>query len=207
MIKKALTIVFVAFTFATANSQKISLGAYTGLNLTDIHEVDLPELYGFKRFSSTISFNFNSYISFGISKRVRINFEQGLIRKGAIDNMDREKKLKMYYLNSPLILEVKPFKKFAICFGPELNYLVFMKEKSPDESNILSIENPIDICGIIGFDYEIDDQMSLGVRYNHGLFKYSETSWYDNYNKFLGQSSEYTQYLQVYMRFVLWSMD
>ncbi|MGL1888998.1 MAG: PorT family protein [Reichenbachiella sp.] len=87
-----------------------------------------------------------------------------------------EGKINYNYLSVPILLEYRPISRLSLLIGPELNYLLSAKAKYESETiDLLEFwENFVDYnkfdLGLgFGTEYLLTDELTIGVRYFHGL--------------------------------------
>lgn len=80
-------------------------------------------------------------------------------------------KLKLSYLNVPVLLGYKVFDKLSLKLGPEFGYLLSAISRFDGEStNVEQIwDNEFDVGLALGISYSITDKIGLEIRYTHGL--------------------------------------
>ena len=176
------TMVCVAFLNITnaqteSNSQtpNPSVGIKGGLNFTNLYTEDVDDN------NILTSFNLGLYANLPISSSVSIQPEFNFSRKGAelvYDNAfaSGTSRLKLNYIEMPLLLKLNVTKNFNLHFGLYVAYLIDGKATNESSSGTFDFEENISnedlnrfdygLSGGVGFDFK---STSIGVRYNYGL--------------------------------------
>lgn len=79
---------------------------------------------------------------------------------------------RLNYLNLPILLGYKIDRKTSVFFGPELGYLIMVREVYPGEDNFnvsKSYPPKFDIDIDIGLNYKITNLIGIEARYSYGL--------------------------------------
>ena len=58
-----------------------------------------------------------------------------------------------------------------------------------------------ELSGFIGINYNVIDNLDIGLRYNHGLTYTSKIIWINELGEETGVSKDYNQYFQLILRF------
>ena len=120
-----------------------------GINLSSIQGKDVDNS------DSRIGGFFGGFGEFCINDSYAIQPELLYSLQGA-------KELKLDYLNVPIMVKAKLAEEFIIEAGPQIGYLV-SGETAADALNDL------DYGLNLGLEYQIHNNVNIGVRYNHGL--------------------------------------
>lgn len=201
-MKHLLSILFLLSFSINLAAQDFRGGIALGIDLVDIHEVNVPKDFN-PVLIPVISFNANVVFSFKMSNNLRFTLEPGYIQKGAFSDISTFTRIRMNYINMPLTFQYQPFSKLGFVVGQETAYLLSVRTTSGDRIKYYSKESLYDISLLAGISYEVKEDMLMGVRYNHSLTKYITASWVDQNGNELGKTDDYHQYLQVYLRFIL----
>lgn len=78
-------------------------------------------------------------------------------------------KLVYYYLNMPLLLNVRLGDKFSFDLGPQLGVALRALEKGERDRDITANLNTLDMSGCLGVSYLITQRVFAEARYNVGI--------------------------------------
>ncbi|MFA9187743.1 porin family protein [Flavobacterium sp. FBOR7N2.3] len=164
---------FVSFTKAQELSP--SVGIKGGVNFTNLYTEDVDDN------NVLTSFNAGLFANFPVSSAVSIQPELNFSRKGSelvYDNIfaSGTTKLKLNYLEMPVLLKLNVTPNFNVHFGPYVAYLIDGQATNETDGGSFNFEENIDnddlnkwdygLAAGVGFDF---GSTSLGVRYNYGL--------------------------------------
>lgn len=166
----------VAFLNVTnAQTTNPSIGIKGGVNFTNLYAEEVDDN------NILTSFNLGLYANLPVSDAVSIQPEFNFSRKGAelvYDNAfaSGTSRLKLNYLEVPLLLKLNVTRNFNLHFGPYVAYLIDGKATNETSNGVFDFEENISnddlnkfdygLSGGVGFDFE---SASIGVRYNYGL--------------------------------------
>lgn len=177
-MKNLVLAAFLCFTFVNftkAQSLSPSAGIKGGLNFTNLYTDDVDDN------NVLSSFNAGVYANLPVSPAVSIQPELNFSRKGAelvYDNAfaTGTTRLKLNYLEMPVLLKLNVTPNFNIHFGPYAAYLINGKATNESNNGSFNFEENINnddlnkwdygLSGGVGFDFA---STSLGIRYNYGL--------------------------------------
>ncbi len=189
MKKFVLILMAVALTAGVAMAQP-KFGVKAGLNLSQISkdsDIDgdeaskmLPGLF----VSGHVNFGFGEF--FGFQPEVMFSMQGGKQSESGTEmgmSYDLTSKMKLNYINVPLLFEVKPITNFSLFVGPQIGINI---SKSLDASGtIAGIEIPsdlineyiggaietktIDFAAVVGVQYAIMNHFLISARYNLGF--------------------------------------
>src|SRR5665811_747062 len=138
------------------------------------------------------SFNINGSIEYKISKIWGIEAEPGFIRKGGtVDGINRYHstiKMRLNYIQLPILANLYITKKFFVSIGPEFAYMINSQGNLPDNGTGFDDfkENAFEISGLMGLNYSIYKEVDIGFRYNHGLTNISILKWTNGFGPVVG---------------------
>lgn len=202
-------------------AQNFNYGLFAGYVCANAHVIKNNE-YATKLFYPMHSFNVNGFIEYRFPGAWGIAAEPGFIRKGAVVDGDNHFlgrfDLQLNYLQLPIIANLYFTDRSYIIFGPEFAYLMSKDGNLPSlpdtytpfEKEAYKMFTPFEddtfeISGMIGVNYIIIRKIDIGLRYSHGLTKFSVTSWinhrYPVGQGTMGYSNVYNQYLQFIVRY------
>ncbi|OYX84917.1 MAG: hypothetical protein B7Y83_06565 [Flavobacteriales bacterium 32-34-25] len=164
---------FVSFTKAQELSP--SVGIKGGVNFTNLYTEDVDDNNILTSFNAGLFFNLP--VSSAVSVQPEINFS----RKGSelvYDNAfaTGTTKLKLNYLEMPVLLKLNVTENLNLHFGPYLAYLIDGQATNETDGGTFNFEENIDNDDLNKWDYGLAagvgldfGSTSLGVRYNYGL--------------------------------------
>lgn len=206
MNSKKIKLLFVLILLSGINlkAQEFKFGFQAGLVLTKSQLKNTPE--PIDPFRSMISFSANGYLGYKSSQIWGISLEPGFIQKGGIQGRDIHNeniKIKLAYIQVPVLVDIYLSDKIFFSIGPEFAYLISAKAKSKAYSNDISgfYDKKFEISGLMGLNYTIIDKVDIGIRYNHGLIYTQKIIMTDSMGLPLGEIKEYNQYFQLFIRF------
>ncbi|MEL1241661.1 porin family protein [Flavobacterium flavipallidum] len=177
-MRNLLAAAILCFSFANftnAQSLEPSVGIKGGLNFSNLYTDDVDDN------NMLTSFNAGLYLNLPISTAASIQPEFNFSRKGSelvYDNAfaTGTTRLKLNYLEMPVLLKLNVTPNFNIHFGPYAAYLIDGKATNETNNGSFNFEENISnddlnkwdygLSGGIGFDFA---STSLGIRYNYGL--------------------------------------
>lgn len=161
--------------FTKAQTQSPSIGIKGGVNFTNLYTEDVDDN------NVLTSFNAGLYANLPVSSAVSIQPELNFSRKGSelvYDNAfaSGTTKLKLNYLEMPVLLKLNVTPNFNVHFGPYAAYLIDGQATNESNNGSFNFEENINnddlnkwdygVAAGIGFDFA---STSLGIRYNYGL--------------------------------------
>lgn len=188
-------------------AQEIKFGYLSGLGVSNAHVTNkIENRKDYKVFHPVYSFNINGYFEYKISKTWGIEAEPGFIRKGGtVGGMNRYHstiKMRLNYIQLPILANLYITKKFFVSIGPEFAYMINRQGNLPEKATGFDDfkENAFEISGLMGLNYSIYKEVDIGFRYNHGLTNMSILKWTNGFGPVVGQSKVYNQYFQFIFR-------
>jgi hypothetical protein len=164
---------FVSFTKAQTLSP--SVGIKGGVNFSNLYTEDVDDN------NILTSFNAGLYVNLPVSTGVSIQPELNFSRKGSelvYDNAfaSGTTRIKLNYLEMPVLLKLNVTPNFNIHFGPYAAYLIDGKATNESNDGSFNFEDNISNDDLNKWDYGLSGGVgldfgstSLGVRYNYGL--------------------------------------
>lgn len=167
--RKFILTSFVIFIIGFSSySQPFGGGIFVGGNFSQIDGdkfsgYNLPGLYG------------GGFVNLELNPKVKAQFELSYIRKGAGNQFDETNttfyKVKLDYIEAPLILNYKLGKKFNVHAG--LAYgLLFKQTEDLDGAGDLDpipLFDNYDFSGLAGFDFNFFEKLSVTSRLNYSI--------------------------------------
>lgn len=166
---------FVTYTNAQTDNQSPSIGIKGGVNFTNLYTEDVDDN------NVLTSFNAGLFVNLPVSSALSIQPELLYSRKGSelvYDNVfaSGTTKLKLNYLEMPVLLKINVTPNFNVHFGPYAAYLIDGNATNETDSGSFNFEENIDNDDLNKWDYGVAagvgldlGSTSLGVRYNYGL--------------------------------------
>lgn len=189
-MKTKIYLLFTLFTVVFAQAQKAQFGLKGGLNIANasLSGEDSPDgksLAGFHiglftdvKLSDKFSFQPELLYSAQGTQFDYVIFFEG-------NNYSTSSKLKLGYINIPLMIKFYADKKFYLEFGPQIGFLT----KADLEVTVLNQSNTVDFKDSMnstdfglnfGFGYDVSKKVVLSARYNQGLSNGFDTEPGDN---------------------------
>ncbi|MBP7508542.1 MAG: PorT family protein [Prolixibacteraceae bacterium] len=188
----------------TAFSQNFKFGLIAGLDIANAHLTNKPEGFGDNQvYYPMIAYNFNGYIGYKKSELWGLSIEPGFIQKGGRQkSSDDYIRFNLNYLQLPILFDYYIVDKFYVSIGPELSYMINAKAKSKDNSNDITdlYDRRFELSGLVGINYRIIDKLDIGLRYNHGFTYTSKITWTDKFGESIGESKDYNQHFQLFVK-------
>lgn len=188
MKKTILTVVLLTFGLACAQqvvveevapSKTTQFGLKGGLNVAN--------LAGDEKATAVPGAHIGLFAEFSISEKFSIQPELLFSMEGAKDNgvvteagidYNLEEKIKLNYINIPLMAKYYVDKKFSVLAGPQIGFVVSAKDKFTVSDGVNSGSDEIDIKDEVesvdfgfnaGLAYDFNDKFFAEMRYNLGL--------------------------------------
>jgi len=191
-MKKLMLLAAVAvFGLTSVKAQEVHFGAKAGVNfaslggdiedqdgLTSFHVGVVAEI----KFSEQFSFQPELLYSAQGSKEEYSESFAG-------ETVDFEEKLKLDYINIPLMAKYYVSENFAIEAGPQVGFLIsanaesegtYNGESESDDEDVKDFFKGIDFGLGAGVSYKLDGGLFFGARYNLGLANISDNGEDDN---------------------------
>lgn len=164
MLKKAtLTLALLFMGAMTINAQSgnsPSIGVKGGLNLAKIKNADGKNKLGMVA---------GGFAEFKMSDKFSIRPELLYSRQGEKVGSD---KIKLNYINAPILAKFYPVNRFSIEAGPQVGFLLNKKGGSLAKSDY----RKLDLSAAFGVGYRLIDNLEIGARYNLGLRDITKTA-------------------------------
>jgi len=177
-MKKILIAAFALFigTSVFAQENPLTFGVQAGLNMSQFSAPKsggetgdatdmLPGFY----IGGHANYSFGEY--FGLQGELKFSMQ------GGKESEDGETlKLKLNYINVPVLFEVKPATNFSIFVGPQIGFNVSKSASAggvsvsgSDFEDAFAKVNTIDFAAVVGVQYAIQGKYLLSARYNIGI--------------------------------------
>ena len=112
-----------------------------------------------------------------IHQHFRVHAELLYSNKGALgDIYGRDYSNNYHYLSLPLLLRYQVIDRLSVGIGPELDYLfgVYQRSEAGSSFPMSSYYKPLDLGINLDVQYDLLDKLSLGLRYNLGVYDITE---------------------------------
>jgi|WetSurMetagenome_2_1015567.scaffolds.fasta_scaffold00200_13 hypothetical protein len=189
-------------------AQKFSFGIQSGLNFSDKQVINKKDFTDDNKvYSPLLLLNANFTLGFKSKSFWGLTVEPGYIQKGGLRSdvtiqtgdilyMPQDFKYIADYIQMPVLIDLYFTKNIYLSAGPEFAYLIKARAKSTDFSfDISDNYKQLEISGDIGINYNLSENVYVGVLYSHSLSSSSKLFWKDDFGVITGISKEYNQYL------------
>ena len=200
------TVGLFLMTLISLNAQNLEFGIKSGVGGAQIHLTDLPdpEVNSYL-ISPILSYSINGTLNYRSKGLWGFSIEPGLIKKGWISNKDYhdENKIRLHYLQLPILSDLYLTDNLYFSIGPEINYLLTAKNKSNyGTEKINDLNRKFELSGVVSGAYKIFDILDIGVRYSHSLTQTSDKVFWgtDELNENPKELKDYNQYLQIFIK-------
>lgn len=201
-MKRILLTVAAVFAMNFMNAQEIKYGAKAGLNISTLTG-DVEDA------KAIAGFHVGGFVEFKVAEKFSIQPELLFSTQGAKQefgmyyegfDIDVEDKIKLSYLNVPIMAKYYVIKGLSIEAGPQIGFLLSAKEEAKasvgwaSESGEVDIKDElksIDFGFNLGAGYEFTQNIFVQARYNFGLTNIGDDSDVDLKNGVLQLSFGY----------------
>ena len=200
-----LTIIGILFfLYMNSNAQSFNLGVVAGFDVASLHLTNFSENNILYEISPIATYNINGYLSFKNKSFLGFSVEPGVIRKGwnKSHNSNDPNKLRLYYLQLPILSDFYFSERLYFSIGPEINYLISAKNKyESNTQDIVEYLNRFELSGIAAISFKFNDTVSTSFRYSHGLTEISkDIIWTDSELENPDDSKDFNQYFQIILK-------
>ncbi|RKD89857.1 porin family protein [Mangrovibacterium diazotrophicum] len=206
--KLKLKLTFIGILFFSCmnlNAQNFDLGIAAGFDRASLHLSNSAENNLTYEISSIGTYNINGYLSFKDNGFWGLSVEPGIIRKGwnqSYNSNDQKNKLRLYYLQIPILSDFYLSDRFFISIGPEIDYLISAKNKyDSNTQDIVKYLNRFELSGMIGISLKINEFVTTSLRYSHGLTEVSKDFiWTNSEIQNPDESKDTNRYFQIILK-------
>lgn len=174
---KRLIFLLALISIGTAHAQKkVVFGAKAGANFTGFHTENGTN-------SDQLGINIGCVAKLELNKAFGVQTELNFNQKGGnyrIPLVLQTPRIKLSYLNIPVLAKVHITRKFSFETGPEFGFLVGKKGTANGETLELEGMKTFDVNANIGLSYEFEKSIFIQTRYGYGFTKLFEGSDYKN---------------------------
>jgi len=180
-IMKEFIILIVLFFSATKTIfSQIEFGVKAGQNFSivnlKVNNSEIQTLFDENREKRSFSpdFHVGLFASKNISKKLSILSEVIYSREGyqfGETPFIGPGRVRLNYIDVPILLEYRPYTKLKLVVGPEIGYLMTAKLKSTSSTDdvLYFFSNRVLFGGILGVNFPISNRIEIEARYIHGL--------------------------------------
>lgn len=170
-MKKLFVIVCSLFfiSFSVAAQQKPHFGFHVGF---DINQAKLKPDEGIDK-RQYAGFDGGILAEFYISRRVKLQPEVNYTMAGGeFNNGSNETSIKLGYITIPILVKWNVARRFNLFAGPQHCILISAWNDPSGGGPSTQIKGQFkftDLVGVVGGEYSFNNNMFLGIRYNHGF--------------------------------------
>lgn len=165
---------FLAF-ISAASSQNTSFGVKAGYNSSSVEISDDDD------FDAKSGIHIGALAHIHVSKHFAVQPELVYSCQGGESG---NSKLKLSYINIPILAQYMVSDGFRLQTGPQFGFLVSAKQKIGDvEIDVDDSFNSIDVSWALGGSYIFSSGFGIDARYNIGLSNISDDSDFDAKNR------------------------
>ncbi|WP_321368305.1 porin family protein [uncultured Draconibacterium sp.] len=192
----------------TNNAQDFKFGGLTGITASKIYFNNKPSDF-YEETDALTAFNINAFAKYKSASFWGVAIEPGFIQKGYRTNItwgfiQGSAKVRLNYIQLPILAELYLSDKLYFSLGPELAYLLNAKYNMEGKTDITDIyDNRFELSGLIGVNYNIYKNFDIGLRYNRGLTKTTGIIFMNETGEYMDEAKEYNQYLQIIVNFTI----
>lgn len=202
---KTAIIGILLFSGINLSAQRFEVGIAAGFDMANLHLTNSPENNFIHTISPIATFNINGFLSFKNKTFWGLSVEPGFIRKGwsqSFNSNDPKNKLRLYYLQMPVLSDFYLTDRLYLSVGPEISYLINAKNKyDSNTQDIAEYLHRFELSGMAAIGFRMSETMSISFRYSHGLTEISEDiMWTYPETGSANEAKDYNQYFQVLIK-------
>lgn len=175
-----LAAIFLSFAVHAQELGKTYIGVKGGLNATNIGGEEIDNAF-------KIGGHFGVFAQSHLIEPLDFRLELLLSGQGHAPKTDLDNKLKLTYLNIPILAQVYPTDKFSVYAGPQFGFL--LSSKAEYQNLTIDVKDNFkgfDLGFVLGTGYDIrvlNRELNLSLRYIHGLTNISKDSAAKRFNR------------------------
>lgn len=170
-MKKLFCIVAAIILLSTAKAQETHFGVKAGVNIASVEVEDGDDL------NSKVGLHVGGLAHIHISQHFALQPELVFSMQGGKAEDNDDVKLKLNYINIPVLAQYMINDGFRLQTGPQLGFLVGAESKAGDvEVDIKDNYSTIDFSWTFGAGYLFPSGFGVDARYNHGISNISDVS-------------------------------
>jgi hypothetical protein len=160
------------------SAQQTHFGVKAGVNLSSV-EIDNGDDY-----NSKAGFHVGGLAHIHISQHFALQPELIYSMQGGKDEDDDDVKLKLNYINIPLLAQYMTLDGFRLQTGPQIGFLTSAKSKVGDvERSVKDDLSSVDFSWTFGAGYLFPSGFGVDARYNHGISNISDDEIFEARNR------------------------
>lgn len=171
-----LMVVFFAASFVVA--QETHWGVKAGVNISSV------AIDGGDDYASKAGFHVGGLAHIHLNKNWALQPEAVFSTQGGKDDDNDDIKLKLNYINIPLLVQYMTADGFRLQTGPQLGILLSAESKIGDiETDVNDDLSTIDFSWSFGAGYLFPSGFGIDARYNHGISNISDDETFEARNR------------------------
>jgi hypothetical protein len=160
------------------SAQQTHFGVKAGVNLSSV-EIDNGDDY-----NSKAGIHVGGLAHIHISQHFALQPELIYSMQGGKDEDDDDVKLKLNYINIPLLAQYMTLDGFRLQTGPQIGFLTSAKSKVGDvERSVKDDLSSVDFSWTFGAGYLFPSGFGVDARYNHGISNISDDEIFEARNR------------------------
>jgi hypothetical protein len=177
-MKKLFCIVAAIIILSTAKAQETHFGVKAGVNIASAEVEDGDDL------NSKVGLHIGGLAHIHISQHFALQPELVFSMQGGKAEDNDDVKLKLNYINIPVLAQYMINDGFRLQTGPQLGFLVGAESKVGDvEVDQKDNYSTIDFSWTFGAGYLFPSGFGVDARYNHGISNISDVSGFEVRNR------------------------
>lgn len=170
-MKKLFCIVAAIIILSTAKAQETHFGVKAGVNIASVEVEDGDDL------NSKVGLHIGGLAHIHISQHFALQPELVFSMQGGKAEDNDDVKLKLNYINIPVLAQYMINDGFRLQTGPQLGFLVGAESKAGDvEVDQKDNYSTIDFSWTFGAGYLFPSGFGVDARYNHGISNISDVN-------------------------------
>lgn len=170
-MKKLFCIVAAIIILSTAKAQETHFGVKAGVNIASVEVEDGDDL------NSKVGLHVGGLAHIHISQHFALQPELVFSMQGGKAEDNDDVKLKLNYINIPVLAQYMINDGFRLQTGPQLGFLVGAESKAGDvEVDQKDNYSTVDFSWTFGAGYLFPSGFGVDARYNHGISNISDVS-------------------------------
>ncbi len=171
-----MMVVFFAASFVVA--QETHWGVKAGVNISSV------AIDGGDDYASKAGFHVGGLAHIHLNKNWALQPEAVFSTQGGKDDDNDDIKLKLNYINIPLLVQYMTADGFRLQTGPQLGILLSAESKIGDiETDVNDDLSTIDFSWSFGAGYLFPSGFGIDARYNHGISNISDDETFEARNR------------------------
>ncbi len=177
-MKKIFLTIAVVLMAVAVNAQAPSFGLKGGLNLSTITSADDAKMKPSVYVGAFAEWKFTDFV--GFAPELVYSRQGSAIKDEYLGEADAGK-MRLNYLNVPLMVKLYVADGLTVDLGPQVGFLLEAKmwakiDGQTDTEDICDAINKVDVSFGAGVTYNFTDRLGVSARYNIGLTKVPDSS-------------------------------